>query len=73
VVFSHEVVHSLGLPDLYAFTLPDTHAYVGNWDYMGNIYFRPTDLFAWQRTQLKWFDARQTLCARQRPAARSLG
>lgn len=70
VVFSHEVVHTLGLPDLYAFTGPDIHAYVGNWDYMGNIYGRPTDLFAWQRTQLGWLDAPQTLCGR--PSGRTV-
>jgi hypothetical protein len=62
VVFSHEVVHTLGLPDLYKYGGPDFHPYVGNWDFMGNIFGRPTDLFAWQRTQLGWLDAPQTLC-----------
>jgi M6 family metalloprotease-like protein len=64
VVFSHEVLHTLGLPDLYSYGGSDIHAYVGNWDYMGNIYTSPTDLFAWQRTQLRWLEPRQTLCGR---------
>lgn len=70
VVFSHEVLHTLGLPDLYKYGGPDFHSYVGKWDYMGDIYTSPTDLFAWQRTQLKWLEPRQTLCGR--PSGRTV-
>jgi hypothetical protein len=70
VVFSHEVLHTLGLPDLYKYGGPDYHPFVGKWDYMGDIYTSPTDLFAWQRTQLRWLDPRQTLCGR--PSGRTV-
>jgi hypothetical protein len=70
VVFSHEVLHTLGLPDLYKYGGPEFHPFVGKWDYMGDIYTSPTDLFAWQRTQLRWLAPRQTLCGR--PTGRTL-
>jgi M6 family metalloprotease-like protein len=70
VVFSHEVLHTLGLPDLYKYGGPEFHPYVGKWDFMGDIYTSPTDLFAWQRTQLRWLEPRQTLCGR--PSGRTI-
>ncbi|MBU1801282.1 MAG: hypothetical protein KKA97_03380 [Actinobacteria bacterium] len=62
VLFAHEFSHTLGLPDLYAFAPSDIHRYVGTWDFMGDIYAKPSDLFAWQRIKLGWLASNQLLC-----------
>jgi|GEM_PF-1534496 len=62
VLFAHEFSHTLGLPDLYAFAPSDIHRYVGTWDFMGDIYDKPSDLFAWQRVKLGWLASNQLLC-----------
>ena len=59
-VLPHETSHMFGLPDLYLYS--GSHAAVGTWDFMGNI-FQPTDLFAWHRLKLGWLDAGQLTCA----------
>lgn len=63
-IFAHETMHTLGLPDLYAFsqpTYPLTHQYVGAWDHMGAI-VRGSHINAWEKAQLGWLDPAQIAC-----------
>jgi len=64
-IVPHETGHTLGLPDLYAFT-GDRHRFVGTWDLMGNVFFTATDFFAWHRLKLGWLDPRQVVCVSSR-------
>lgn len=63
VTFEHEMLHTVGLADLYAFFEPQQHEFVGLWDWMGSIFEPRTDLFVWNKTRLGWLRPRQTLCA----------
>lgn len=57
--FAHEIGHSLGLPDLYATTLPDpVNDGAGWWSLMAtgsyNLPASPAFLDAWSRSELGW-------------------
>jgi len=62
-VVNHETLHTLGLPDLYAFAPPgdppNPHPYVGGWDLMGLIAGHAPDLFAWHKWKLGWLEDAQ--------------
>ncbi|MFN3218292.1 MAG: hypothetical protein ACE367_17495 [Acidimicrobiales bacterium] len=66
VIFEHELLHTLGLADLYAFFEPQQHEFVGLWDWMGSIFEPRTDLFVWNKTRLGWLRPNQTLCGARR-------
>ncbi len=57
----HETLHTLGLPDLYAYDGEDTDRFIGGFDLMGGPVTQP-ELFAWHRWQLGWVEDAQVLC-----------
>lgn len=60
---NHEMGHSLGLPDLYAYDLQEfIFAYTGGYSVMGNIFGHAPELTAFERWQLGWLDDEQILC-----------
>ena len=60
--FIHEFAHTLGLPDLYAFTGGVQFAYTGGWSIMGNINANAREFFAWERWLLGWLSDTQVSC-----------
>lgn len=60
-VFSHEIGHAFGLPDLYGYG-QNAHAGAGNWDLMGTGSWgcngsdpaRPCHMGAWSKAMLGW-------------------
>lgn len=62
-VLAHETGHIFGLPDLYSFTGPDYHQYVGGWDLMGLISGPSPQPFAWHAWKLGWLSDSQVTCA----------
>lgn len=60
---NHEMGHSLGLPDLYAY---NTDAYIftytGGFSLMGNIFGHAPELTAYERWTLGWLDDEQMVC-----------
>lgn len=58
---SHELGHSLGLPDLYSFGA-DAHQYVGSFSLMGLISGAAPAFFAYERWLLGWLDDSQIYC-----------
>lgn len=54
----HELGHSMGLPDLYAYT-GLSHRFVGGFSAMGNLYSWAPEYNAWERWQLGWFTDQQ--------------
>jgi M6 family metalloprotease-like protein len=59
---NHEVGHTLGLPDLYAFS-GSTHRFVGGFSLMGLISGHSREYFGWERWLLGWIDDAQVACA----------
>ncbi|MFM8265998.1 MAG: hypothetical protein ACKOAI_08040 [Acidimicrobiia bacterium] len=67
---NHEITHTLGLVDFYAFTREnsnnpyDGHRYVGEFSYMGLSSFdgNAPSLFAFERWNLGWLDDSQIVC-----------
>ena len=68
---NHEVTHTMGLVDFYAFTSSDLsnsldgHRYVGQFSYMGLSSFDSNSpgLTAYERWYLDWLDDSQVLCS----------
>jgi M6 family metalloprotease-like protein len=58
---NHEMGHTLGLPDYYAYS-GALHRFVGGWDLMGLISGRGQEPFAYDRWLLGWLTDTQMLC-----------
>ncbi|TWE21595.1 M6 family metalloprotease domain-containing protein [Kitasatospora atroaurantiaca] len=61
-IADHETGHTFGLPDLYAFTGTDQHAYVGGWDVMGKVGGPAPQYVGWEGWKLGWIDDSQVAC-----------
>jgi M6 family metalloprotease-like protein len=61
---NHEMGHTMGLPDLYAFTGAG-HRFVGGFSLMGLISGHSREFFGWERWLLGWIDDAQVTCAPQ--------
>jgi M6 family metalloprotease-like protein len=59
---NHELGHSMGLPDLYAYSGAG-HRFVGGFSLMGLIAGHSREFFAWERWVLGWIDDAQVSCA----------
>ncbi|MBX3049263.1 MAG: hypothetical protein KIT46_03050 [Anaerolineales bacterium] len=64
---NHEMGHSLGLPDLYAYpgaaaAEADQFAFTGEFSLMGNIFGQAPELTAIERWMLGWLEDEQVLC-----------
>jgi M6 family metalloprotease-like protein len=64
---NHESGHTMGLPDLYAYSYDtnnydDTHRFVGGFGLMGFISGNAPEFFAFERWQLGWLDDNQITC-----------
>ncbi len=59
--YIHELGHTLGLPDLYAFTGPQL-GYTGDWSIMGTINATAREFSAWERWLLGWISDTQVSC-----------
>lgn len=61
---NHEVTHTLGLPDLYAFEGGEGLPYTGEFGYMGlsSLDSNAPGLLAWERWVLGWIDDEQVTC-----------
>jgi M6 family metalloprotease-like protein len=59
---NHEMGHTLGLPDLYAYS-GQTHRFVGGFSLMGLISGHSREFFGWERWLLGWVDDAQVSCA----------
>lgn len=68
---NHELGHTMGLTDLYAFTGP-THRWVGEWSLMGLNNARGRELFAWERWYLDWLENSQIVCTTGTPVTATL-
>jgi len=68
---NHEVTHTLGLPDLYAFEGPEAFPYTGEFSYMGlsSLDSNAPGLLAWERWVLGWIDDAQVTCLAAPPAS----
>ncbi len=60
---NHEMGHTMGLPDLYAFN-GSAHRFVGGFSLMGLISGAAREYFAWERWLLGWVADAQVLCAK---------
>jgi M6 family metalloprotease-like protein len=60
---NHEVGHSMGLVDLYAYSGTAGSRFVGGWSLMGRINGQAREFFAWERWLLGWIDDAQVSCA----------
>lgn len=60
--FNHEVGHTMGLADLYAFSGAG-HRFVGDFSLMGLISGTAPEYFAWERWRLGWLDDTQVVAA----------
>jgi M6 family metalloprotease-like protein len=60
---NHEMGHSMGLTDLYAYSGAG-HRFVGGYSLMGLISGFAREFFAWERWVLGWIDDAQVSCAR---------
>ena len=73
---NHESGHTMGLPDLYAFTSdgsqPDIHRFVGGFGLMGYILGSAPEYFAYERWQLGWLDDNQVVCLAQGDTTQTL-
>jgi len=58
---NHEIGHTMGLPDLYAYS-GNPHRFVGGWSLMGIISGHAPEFFAWERWLLSWIDDSQVIC-----------
>ncbi len=59
---NHEMGHTMGLPDLYAFS-GSAHRFVGGFSLMGLISGHSREFFGWERWMLGWLDDAQVFCA----------
>jgi M6 family metalloprotease-like protein len=59
---NHEMGHTMGLPDLYAFS-GSAHRFVGGFSLMGLISGHSREYFGWERWLLGWVDDAQVFCA----------
>lgn len=59
---NHEMGHTMGLPDLYAYT-GSAHRFVGGFSLMGLISGHSREFFGWERWLLGWIDDAQVFCA----------
>jgi M6 family metalloprotease-like protein len=59
---NHEMGHSMGLVDLYAFT-GATHRFVGDFSLMGLISGPAREYFGWERWLLGWVTDDEVVCA----------
>jgi M6 family metalloprotease-like protein len=59
---NHEMGHSMGLPDLYAYSGAG-HRFAGGFSLMGLISGHSREFFAWERWVLGWIDDSQVSCA----------
>jgi M6 family metalloprotease-like protein len=59
---NHEMGHSMGLVDLYAYT-GAAHRFVGGFSIMGLISGHAREYFGWERWLLGWVDDNQVSCA----------
>ena len=59
---NHEVGHSMGLADLYAYS-GSGNRFVGGFSLMGRISGHAREYFAWERWLLGWIDDAQVSCA----------
>ena len=57
----HELGHTLGLVDLYAFS-GDLFRFTGGWSIMGNINGFARELLAWERWLMGWLPDSQVIC-----------
>ena len=61
---NHEVLHGMGLPDLYNISgNPNWHGFVGEFSLMGLISGSAPDLFAYEKWMLGWLDEAEIFCA----------
>ena len=61
---NHEVLHGMGLPDLYNISgNPNWHGFVGEFSLMGIISGSAPDLFAYEKWVLGWLDEAEIFCA----------
>jgi M6 family metalloprotease-like protein len=58
---NHEIGHTMGLVDLYAYS-GSAHRFVGGWSLMGLISGHGPEYFAWERWVLNWLDDTQVVC-----------
>ena len=58
---NHEIGHTMGLPDLYAYN-GSAHRFAGGWSLMGYITGHGPEYFAWERWILNWLDDTQVVC-----------
>ncbi|MEM3522462.1 MAG: M6 family metalloprotease domain-containing protein [Candidatus Bathyarchaeia archaeon] len=75
-VFTHELGHSLGLPDLYDITNSDPNDFVGKWDLMSKGSWNgvphgtsPAHLCVWGKIKLGWIQANQLLIVNKEESA----
>ena len=60
---NHEVLHNMGLPDLYNYEGdPTWHGFVGEYSIMGLISGFAPDLFAYEKWMLGWLDEADIFC-----------
>jgi M6 family metalloprotease-like protein len=59
---NHELGHTMGLPDLYAYSGAG-HRFVGAFSLMGLISGHSREFFGWERWLLGWVDDAQVTCA----------
>jgi len=60
---NHEVLHNMGLPDLYNYGGdPTWHGFVGEFSIMGLISGFAPDLFAYEKWMLGWLDEAEIFC-----------
>jgi M6 family metalloprotease-like protein len=62
---NHEMGHTFGLPDLYAFS-GNQFRYTGDWSLMGNINGVAREFFGWERWLLGWLLDSQVLCVSEK-------
>ena len=61
---NHEVLHGMGLPDLYNISgNPNWDGFVGEFSLMGRISGSAPDLFAYEKWMLGWLDEAEIFCA----------
>lgn len=59
---SHEMGHTMSLPDLYEYVDGDQHGFVGGFSLMGLVDGFAPELFAFERWTLGWLDDAQIVC-----------
>ncbi|MGH7696977.1 MAG: Ig-like domain-containing protein, partial [Gemmatimonadaceae bacterium] len=64
---NHEMGHTMGLADLYAYA-GAAHRFVGGFSLMGLISGHSREYFGWERWLLRWIDDNQVACAALGPS-----